>query len=283
MSRVALAEDIVIAYTSAGPADGMPVVLVHGASQHRGIWRHQIEDLSAAGYRVYAIDLPGHGSSEPSRLEPGRRRPQFSVPDYAAVVRAFGSTVVGERFLLVGHSMSGGVVLSAALDAQEQLIGAIVVDGTSFARPYDDAFLDIVSLNVPNWLEANYRSLCARSVGPERIAAAVAPLIGTAESTMWNDLLAFSGLDLRPRLGELRLPVGFICGELDWSITVDMAEQTRALCTSAPTRLRVLPGIGHFPQEEDPEGLGDSLRELLAWAAARGSIASSELTGGSQG
>lgn len=282
MNRAELSNGVVIAYESAGPDEGTPVILVHGASQHHGIWRHQIDDLAAAGYRVHAVDLPGHGSSEPARLEPGSRTPHFAVSDYAAVVLEFGSVVVHAPYLLVGHSMSGGVVLNAALDRQKHLIGVIVVDGTSFARSYSDDFLDTVSLNVPGWLEANYRSLCARAVGPDRIRDAVAPLLDTAESTMWNDLLAFSGLDLRPRLGALTLPVAFICGELDWSVTVEMAEQTRTECVAAPTELRVISGVGHFPQEEAPELLGGHLLELLEWAEAHASIAAAGSTGGSE-
>jgi len=282
VNRVELSAGAVIAYVSAGPEDGTSVILVHGASQHHGIWRNQIHDLAAVGYRVHALDLPGHGSSEPARLEPGDRAPEYTVSDYAALVLEFGSVVADAPFLLVGHSMSGGVVLNAALDEQEGLLGVVVVDGTSFGRAYSDDFLDTVKLNVAGWLEVNYRSLCARAAGPDRIQAAVAPLLDTAESTMWNDLLAFSGLDLRPRLGTLTLPVAFICGELDWSVTVEMAEQTRALCVAAPTELRVIPGVGHFPQEEAPELLGIQLRELLEWALAGSTSSASTSTGGSQ-
>jgi pimeloyl-ACP methyl ester carboxylesterase len=282
MNRIALSNGVVIAYVSAGPDDGTPVILVHGASQHHGIWRNQVDVLAAAGYRVHALDLPGHGASEPARLQPGDRTPEYAISDYAALVLEFGSVVAGAPFLLVGHSMSGGVVLNAALDGQDHLIGVIVVDGTSFARTYSDDFLDTVKLNVPGWLEANYRSLCARAVGPDRIRDAVAPLLDTAESTMWNDLLAFSGLDLRPGLGALTLPVAFICGELDWSVTVEMAEQTRALCVAAPTALRVISGVGHFPQEEAPEVLGAQLRELLDWATAHSSTTAARSMGGSQ-
>ena len=282
MNRVDMSNGVVIAYVTAGPEDGTAVILVHGASQHHGIWRNQVDDLAAAGYRVYALDLPGHGSSEPARLNPGDRTPDYAVSDYAALVLEFGSVVVDAPFLLVGHSMSGGVVLNSALDGQDRLIGVIVVDGTSFGRPYSDDFLDTVKLNVAGWLEANYRSLCARAVGPDRIRDAVAPLLDTAESTMWNDLLAFSGLDLRPRLGALTLPVAFVCGELDWSVTVEMAEQTRALCVAAPTALRVIPGVGHFPQEEAPELIGVHLRELLEWAVAHSSTTEARSTGGSQ-
>ena len=43
------------------------VVLVHGAHEHGGRYRHVAERLAAAAYTTHAVDHPGHGRS------PGRR------------------------------------------------------------------------------------------------------------------------------------------------------------------------------------------------------------------
>ncbi len=48
---------------SAGPASGAPVLCVHGWGIHSYLWRKTLPALAAAGYRVHAIDLPGHGQS----------------------------------------------------------------------------------------------------------------------------------------------------------------------------------------------------------------------------
>ncbi len=47
----------------AGPADGPPVVLCHGFPELWYSWRHQLGALADAGYRAYAPDLRGYGSS----------------------------------------------------------------------------------------------------------------------------------------------------------------------------------------------------------------------------
>ena len=39
------------------------VLLVHGYFDHMGTWRWIIPELTKAGYRVVAFDLPGHGLS----------------------------------------------------------------------------------------------------------------------------------------------------------------------------------------------------------------------------
>lgn len=52
-----------IRYQVEGPQDGKPVVLVHGLFVNSDHWRKTIHDLSAHGYRAYALDLWGCGYS----------------------------------------------------------------------------------------------------------------------------------------------------------------------------------------------------------------------------
>lgn len=47
-----------------GPADGLPVILLHGGGQTRHAWGQTAAALAAAGRRVTSIDLRGHGDSD---------------------------------------------------------------------------------------------------------------------------------------------------------------------------------------------------------------------------
>ena len=49
--------DLVV--TDHGPSDGEPVLLIHGFPDSAALWRHQIPELAAAGYRVLAPDVRG--------------------------------------------------------------------------------------------------------------------------------------------------------------------------------------------------------------------------------
>ena len=46
-----------------GPRTGPLVLLLHGITLSSAVWRYQLRDLSAAGYRAVAIDFRGHGRS----------------------------------------------------------------------------------------------------------------------------------------------------------------------------------------------------------------------------
>jgi pimeloyl-ACP methyl ester carboxylesterase len=50
-------------YIAVGPVEGPALVLVHGWDCSAYWWHHVLEPLAAAGYRVIAYDLKGHGFS----------------------------------------------------------------------------------------------------------------------------------------------------------------------------------------------------------------------------
>jgi non-heme chloroperoxidase len=97
----------------AGPAAGIPVLLLHGTGQTRHSWRRALETLIARGYRACAVDLRGHGDSQ--RAIDGR----YSAQDNSKDVRAIAA-VLGSPPVIVGASL-GGVAALLACGEQPQL------------------------------------------------------------------------------------------------------------------------------------------------------------------
>src|SRR5437870_13350636 len=56
--------DLRIAYVEAGPADGPPVLLLHGEPTWSFLYRSMIPVLADAGLRVLAPDMIGFGRSD---------------------------------------------------------------------------------------------------------------------------------------------------------------------------------------------------------------------------
>lgn len=103
-----------------GPADGEPVVCVHGIGQHGGIFTTLAEQLAAAGHRVAALDLRGHGDS-------GHEPPWDSATHIADLLKA--ATDLGiERATWIGHSFGGRLVASLAAAAPGRVERLVLLD-----------------------------------------------------------------------------------------------------------------------------------------------------------
>ena len=71
-----------------GPADGEPVVLVHGNLSTSRFYEHLMPELPPR-YRVIAPDMRGFGDSEPAPLDATRGLADWA-DDTAALLRALG-------------------------------------------------------------------------------------------------------------------------------------------------------------------------------------------------
>lgn len=98
------ARGVRLAFDSGGSGGGELVVLLHGLGATAGVWTPLTARLHA---RWVAIDLPGHGGSDPLG--------GYDLDDYAAeLVPLIVKLAAGAPVALVGHSLGGSVALSIA-------------------------------------------------------------------------------------------------------------------------------------------------------------------------
>jgi pimeloyl-ACP methyl ester carboxylesterase len=100
--------EVTLAVTEAGPADGPPVLLLHGFPDSRDMWRHQVDALAAAGHRVVAPDLRGYGDSDRPTDVAAYAMPRL-IGDVTGLMDALGI----QRAAVVGHDW--GAVLAWAV------------------------------------------------------------------------------------------------------------------------------------------------------------------------
>lgn len=70
-----------------------------------------------------------------------------------------------------------------------------------------------------------------------------------------------TGLDMRPRLAQVRAPTLVIHGGMDVVVPPEHAEMLAAGIPDA--RLHMLPGVGHLPLTEEPDGVSRAILGFL--------------------
>ncbi len=124
-ATVASADGSSIAYGVQGTGE-VTVVFVHCWTCDHTFWNAQLTHFSQ-NRQVVWLDLAGHGAS-------GSRRERYTMQafgeDVAAVVRQVGA----RKVVLVGHSMGGPVVVEAAKQLGDRVIGIVGVD--TFYTPF---------------------------------------------------------------------------------------------------------------------------------------------------
>src|ERR1700712_4580987 len=108
-----------ISYSDSGKGD-TTLLLVHGWCLNKGYWTSQVNHFGKK-YRVIAIDLPGFGES-------GKNRAVWNTEAFGRDVDSVISQLHLTKVILVGHSMAGNIVLQAAVNANDHVIGLIGVD-----------------------------------------------------------------------------------------------------------------------------------------------------------
>lgn len=105
------------------------VLLVHGSCHGAWCWEETLPLLADAGHTVRAIDLPGHGAD--------------TTPVAEVTLDAYARRIVdalGQKTVLVGHSMGGYAIAAAARLAPEKierlvyLCAYVPQDGMSLAQ-----------------------------------------------------------------------------------------------------------------------------------------------------
>lgn len=118
---VSLPNGIVVRVLESGRPTGEPVLLLHGWAACVYTFRDTIPALAAAGRRVLAFDLRGHGlSAKPASAE------QYATGALIDDVRQVLSECGVKQSDIVGHSLGGGLALRFSL-AHPSLVRRLVL------------------------------------------------------------------------------------------------------------------------------------------------------------
>ncbi|GGU54801.1 hydrolase [Streptomyces daghestanicus] len=266
-----------LAYEVAGA--GPLVVLAHGMGDNRTAYRETAARLVAAGYRVAALDLRGHGESDAGWASYTRAD---TADDLLALIRHLGGPAV-----LVGHSFAGGAATIAA--AREPGLVDAVVEIAPFTRtqkPDPGAFLTDARYRKGMSLLAGAALLRSpalwrrylvhahpgtRPAGfaarlAARLAALDADLRRPGRMAVFSRFGSASPGEADARLADVRCPVLVIMGTLDpdWPDPRAEGEGIVAALPAGLGRLELVEGAGHYPHAQFPGAVAALVLDFLA-------------------
>ncbi len=251
-----------VRYADRGFGDSV-VLLLHGFGGDLGNWMFNLDSL-AEKHRVLALDLPGHGESVKTNVDP-------SLSGMATFVSKFLDVLSVSSVHVVGHSMGGAIAMQLASDSPETVksLGLICSAGlgpdinSDYLRGFVEAqthqelklvlqqlFADesLVNLQLVNDI-LNYK----RIDGVEATLNALSEtLISAGEQTFLTDNIVASGI-----------PVLVIWGKQDRIIPVSHAQNYSAAGGSC-VEVEIFDSAGHMVQMEKAHDVNRSLLNFLA-------------------
>ncbi len=239
---------------------GTPIVLLHGLASSRAAF-NPIFDTLARHHRVIAVDLPGHGDSEP--LDPGE---PLTPRAQAFALGQFLDALGIQRAHLVGNSMGGWVALEAAADGRALSVTGLCPAGLwrpihqrSMMLEFNRAAAQATGvLGELLLLIAPLRHLLFRTAVERtyRVDFATARAAAAAQRAASGYDEAHDGLighrfERSTAIGA-RVPVTIAFGDND-QLLPESTCQEREL-SPEHARWVVMPRVGHAPMWDDPEG-----------------------------
>jgi 2-succinyl-6-hydroxy-2,4-cyclohexadiene-1-carboxylate synthase len=259
-----------IAYNVETVGTGPPVVLLHGFTGSRTTW----QQLTAALGHHFTCVIPdhiGHGlSGAPRALE--RYQMRRVVDDLVEVVRASGY----ERAAWLGYSMGGRTALQVAVHRPEA-VSALILEGASPGladdaeradrRAADDALAERIEAEGVDWFadywgalplwdtQASLNPVIRVALRQQRMAQRAVGLANSlrgmgagAQEAVWD------------RLGEVRIPVQLIAGDLDEKYTAIAREMAVALPNAT---IELIEDAGHAAHLEQADAFAAVVLDFL--------------------
>lgn len=261
----------------AGPEDGEPVIFIHGFPEYWYMWRHHIDALAKAGYRVAAPDMRGYNRSDRPK---GKDAYQFS--DYAGDITGLMDSQGWESANIVGHDIGARVSWGLVFDSPERVKRAVIY---SVGHPM--AFAASTEKSGTSW----YRTFFKMPILPQ-FSSRIGGLSLTAKSmkkssregtytdeelaiykAAWNRNHAFDTMigayshfdetiKNMPQDGAPKMPVLFVYGLDDQFISSDIAERTKSYL--GKDNVIIHPNLSHWLLAEEPAMTAAEIQAFFA-------------------
>lgn len=141
-----------------GPADGRPVLLLHGFPEAAAMWEFHLGVLAAAGCRAVAPDQRGYSpDARPADVA------DYAIEELVGDVLAIADELGWARFDLVGHDWGAAVAWAVAAAHPERLTTL-----TAVSVPHPTAFAQAIRTDEDQMLRSHYIQVFRQTGSAER-------------------------------------------------------------------------------------------------------------------
>ncbi len=260
-----------------GPEAIGNVLLIHGLGGSTFSWRYTLPDLSAQGFQVVAVDLPGFGYSDRKvgldHSQKERSRLLWLLLD---ALETEYPELIDKQWNLVGHSMGGGTVVAMSLEQSQRTQKAVLVAGAVFQ---DNPRSGVNLLRYPplargislvlerfflteSRMEPVLASAYGRPVSQAELDGYVEPLKNPGTARFFIDLLQTAGNDPIEAVAETDIQLSGIWGGNDTWVPLSQGERIAEVVPDF--RLDIIPEAAHCPMETHPEEFSELLIEMIS-------------------
>jgi pimeloyl-ACP methyl ester carboxylesterase len=230
-------------YALYGPAEGIPVLMIHGGLAHGDIWADQVAELST-DHRVIVADTRGHGRSS---NDGSAYSYDLLAQDYLALLDNLGV----DKVHLVGWSDGANIGFAISTSAPERLAshfahaGNVTLDGIDPTVETNELFGTYVGM-----MAADYAAMSPAPDGFDAFLAGVVQMWGTEKP---------GGFEA---LADVTVPTLVVQSEHDEAILPDHAKNIADTIPKA--ELLTLKDVSHFANLQDPDAYSAAIREFLS-------------------
>jgi len=254
--------------------EGKPLLLIHGYGAGMWVWEKQMDVLSQS-YRVYALDVIGHGFSDRPKIP-------YTPETYLHSLIDFMDKMGIEKATLIGNSMGGGIAWAMAILSPERVDRLILINCVPpdvLNRIENESFRFLIAIKdipvlpylviaagrskgsikwVLHWCVSDIKLITPEVLNRQYHLSKIKGTTQVLYSTLKH---ADEALKFKDKLSLIHHPTLFIWGERDLMLPPHIGETLhQAIPGSTFQRIEK---SGHIPMWETPGEVNQAILDFL--------------------
>lgn len=249
-----------IAYDQCGSGD-TTLLFVHGWCINKEYWNEQ-KKYFCDKFKVVTLDLPGFGQS-------GKNRTDWSFEQYANDINEFIKTAHLKNVILIGHSMSGDILLLMETIYPEALTGIVGIDNlqhptskyTEAQTEEMESFFTMMNKSFSGTVESYTKQNLFPPSADTSIVNRVITDFKKSDSAIAKKVLR-SMVDVSQKEKEMMQQLDHKLFLVNSDMTVTAIDSLKKYCKASAEVVYVY-GTGHYPMIEKPHEFNVALEKVI--------------------